>query len=92
MKMVMAIVQDQDAGRVADALVANEFRVTRINAAGGFLRRGNAILLVGVDDEKVDDAIEVIDRNSQSRPVSEAGVTIGAGTVFVLNVGTFVRV
>ncbi len=92
MKMIMAIVQDQDAGRVADALVAAEFRVTRINAAGGFLRRGNAILLVGVDDEKVDEAIELVDRNSQSRPAAEAGVTIGAGTVFVLNVGTFARV
>ena len=92
MKLVMAIVQDQDAGQVVESLIAAEYRVTRINAAGGFLRRGNAILLVGVDDEKVDDVIELIDRHSQSRLADEAGVTVGAGTVFVLNVNVFARV
>ena len=92
MKLVMAIVQDQDAGKVVDDLIASEFRVTRINAAGGFLRRGNAILLVGVDDEKIDEVIQIIDQNSQTRPAGEAGVTIGAGTVFVLRVGEFIRV
>lgn len=92
MKLVMAVVQDQDAGKVVDSLIASEFRVTRINAAGGFLRRGNAIVLVGVEDEKVDEVIQVIDENSQTRPSGEGGVTIGAGTVFVLKVGEFIRV
>jgi uncharacterized protein YaaQ len=92
MKLVVAIVQDQDAGKVVDSLITSEFRVTRINAAGGFLRKGNAILMVGVEDEKVDEVIETIDQNSQTRPVGEGGVTVGAGTVFVLKVGEFVRV
>ena len=51
MKLVVAIVQDHDAGAVIDALVAAEFRSTRINTSGGFLKRGNATYRVGTGDE-----------------------------------------
>src|SRR5512140_1277804 len=51
-KLVLAIVQDQDASRVVDALVADNLGATRINTHGGFLKRGNATLLVGVDSDE----------------------------------------
>ncbi len=90
-KLLLAIVQDQDAGRVVEALVAERFGATRINTAGGFLKRGNATILVGVDETAVDDAIATIDRNCEGRAVPEQGVSVGAGTVFVLGVNQFLR-
>jgi uncharacterized protein YaaQ len=90
-KLVLAIVQDQDASRVVDALVADHFGATRINTHGGFLKRGNATLLVGVDADEVDHVIEIIDDNCQARIVPERGVEVSAGTIFVLGVADFLR-
>ena len=90
-KLIVAIVQDQDAGRVVDALVTRRYPATRINTAGGFLKRGNATILVGVDEEDVDRVIEVLDQNCEARPAGAGDITIGAGTVFVLGVGDFAR-
>jgi uncharacterized protein YaaQ len=90
-KLVLAIVQDQDASRVVDALVQDNLGATRINTHGGFLKRGNATLLVGVDEEEVDRVIQIIDENCQARESAEEGVTVSAGTVFVLGVSEFLR-
>jgi uncharacterized protein YaaQ len=86
----MSIVSDQDAGRVIDALVAREFRATRINTAGGFLKRGNATLLVGVQDEEVDDVVGIVQevcRRDGGAPSDD-----GVGVLFVLPVSASYRV
>lgn len=92
MKLVVAIVQDQDAGPVIDALVANEYRSTRINTVGGFLKRGNATLLIGVEDDRVDDVMRLIREHAHPSQNSGSGAAMRAGTMFVLNVARFVRV
>ena len=45
MKMIIAIVNDEDSEQVTHALTHNEFRVTTIASTGGFLRRGLTTLL-----------------------------------------------
>lgn len=90
LKLVVAIVQDQDAGPVIEALVNAEYRSTRINTSGGFLKRGNATILVGVEDDRVQDVVQLVRDNA--RPTESArGARSGAGTVFVLDVARFVR-
>ncbi|HHE70793.1 MAG TPA: hypothetical protein ENL34_00740, partial [Chloroflexi bacterium] len=51
MKLVVAIVRDTDAMDVSDALVENDFRMTRVASTGGFLKRGLVTLLIGVEEE-----------------------------------------
>jgi len=90
-KLVVSIVRDQDAGRVIDALVAQEFRATRINTAGGFLKRGNATLLIGVQDEEVDDVVGIVQdvcRRDGATEIPSSGV----GVLFVLPVSASYRV
>lgn len=67
MKLVIAVVQDRDAGRLVEGLVAAGFRATKLASTGGFLKEGNTTLLVGVDDDRVEEALEVIRRTSRSR-------------------------
>lgn len=67
MKLVIAVVHKEDAGRLTDALVEAGFRSTRLHSSGGFLRQSNASLLVGVEDGQVDAALEVIRANCVSR-------------------------
>jgi uncharacterized protein YaaQ len=52
MKMIITIVRDVDDERVIDRLVAEGYRVTRVASTGGFLRRGNVTLLIGVEGEE----------------------------------------
>ena len=59
MKLVLAIIRSVDAGPVIDGLITQSYRVTRIASTGGFLRRGNITLLVGVKEEQVEAVIDI---------------------------------
>jgi uncharacterized protein YaaQ len=67
MKLVIAIVHSEDAGTLVDALLEREFRTTRFNSSGGFLKQGNATILVGVEDDQVDDLLSIISANCHAR-------------------------
>ncbi len=81
MKSVIAIVQSDDAGALTDALREKNFQSTLISSTGGFLREGNATLLLGVEDNQIDAVIQVIKDNCNTRtqyvnpmpPVMEPG-------------------
>lgn len=80
-KLIIAIIRDSDAGAVLDALVAANFRATRIASSGGFLRQGNTTLMVGVEAEKVDAAVGAIKNACGPAPTDGSH----KATVFVLN-------
>ena len=67
MKLIIAIVQDEDASRLVSSLMSEGYGVTKLATTGGFLRSGNTTLLVGVDDDKFDGAMKVIERVCKSR-------------------------
>ena len=60
MKMIIAVLKDTDSDAVTQGLTSAEFRVTRVASTGGFFKKGTVTLLVGVDDDKVDAAIQVL--------------------------------
>lgn len=78
MKLVVAVIQDQDSNRLSNALTKHDFRATKLASTGGFLRSGNTTFLVGVDDERIPQLLDVIRDNCRSReqmvaPVSPLG-------------------
>jgi len=60
MKMVTAIVQNDDANKLISSLRENGFSCTKLSSTGGFLSSGNTTILSGVDDDKVEAEIEII--------------------------------
>jgi uncharacterized protein YaaQ len=62
MKMMIIIVRDDDADNVIAELVGQGYRVTRMSSTGGFLKRGNVTLLVGVSGDKIDAVMELLQR------------------------------
>jgi uncharacterized protein YaaQ len=79
MKLVLSVTRDEDATHLIEALVDHEFRATRINTAGGFLKRGNSTVVVGVEDERVDAVVSLIRQSTEH------------ANVFVLNVARYER-
>lgn len=67
MKLIIAIVQDEDSTRLVSTLMKEGFSVTKLATTGGFLRAGNTTLLLGVDDEKIRAAMDVIEHVCKSR-------------------------
>ena len=67
MKLIIAIVQDEDASRLISQLMNDGFGVTKLATTGGFLRAGNTTLLVGVDDDRFQAAMDVIEKVCKSR-------------------------
>jgi uncharacterized protein YaaQ len=67
MKLIIAIVQDEDAGRLVSSLMSDGYGVTKLATTGGFLRAGNTTLLVGVADDKLQGAMGVIEKICKSR-------------------------
>lgn len=107
MKMLIAILNADDAPVVIQNLMREGYSVTKLSTTGGFLRAGNVTVLVGVDDDRAQTVIDIIARYSRSRKqviptTSEAGinfypampveVVVGGATIFVLNVERFEKV
>lgn len=107
MKLIVAIVNNDDYQSVQTALSSAGFGATKLSTSGGFLRAGNVTLLVGVEDERTDEAIEIISEHSSKRTqmVSPAPsyfgegylatpieVAAGGATIFVLDVERFLKI
>jgi len=107
MKLIFAIVQNDDQKALTRALIEHELSVTRIASTGGFLRGGNTTLMLGVNEELLETALETIRTHSSRRSIvttPAAGiphnigsvtmpmsVTIGGATVFILDVDNFIK-
>jgi uncharacterized protein YaaQ len=98
MKLIFAITSSEAADNIADALREGGFRVTIMSSIGGFLRRQNATLMIGLQDEELDRALEIIRANapppeqksSRTFPWGKRQARIGV-TVFVVNMPRFER-
>ena len=107
MKLLFAIIQNDDKKALTRALIEHEINVTRISSSGGFLHGGNTTLMIGVPEEKLDVALETIKEHSSRRQivtVPASGiphnvdsvampmtVMVGGATVFVLNMEDAIR-
>lgn len=103
MKLIFAIVNNDDAPSVSSALTKSGYGITKLATTGGFLKVGNTTFLIGVDEEKIDAVIEIIRKYSSRRTqmlpdmaaygtefvTSSVEVTVGGATIFVTDVERF---
>lgn len=108
MKLVIAIINNDDANAVMSALTKGGYSATKLSTSGGFLRAGNITLLIGVEDKKVDEVVSIVGEYSKQRkqitPVNNTyigesmlssmpvEVTVGGATIFVLDVEQFYKI
>ena len=70
MKLVVAIVHNEDAGALVDALLSAQFRTTRLHSSGGFLKESNATIVLGVEDDQVEAALAIVREQCSARTQS----------------------
>jgi uncharacterized protein YaaQ len=107
MKLIVAIVQDQDTPTLIDELTEKEYRVTKLASTGGFLKSGNTTLLIGIEDENVNEVVDIIESTCKTREITTSLLTVsmpgdtyipyplevkvGGATIFILDVEKYVR-
>lgn len=85
MKLIMAIIKDEDNDHVSKKLTDEKFRVTFVASTGGFFRSGRSTLIIGVDDDRVERALQIIKENTTIPENTQEK----RATVFVLVVEEF---
>ncbi len=105
MKLIIAIVHSDDAQAVITEISRAGFSATKLSTSGGFMRAGNTTLLIGVEENQVDEVIALIGKKAHSHKqivsssaASEGSVKsvpievkVGGATVFVVDVDKFVK-
>lgn len=66
MKLLVAIVSKDDAEKTVSALTKADFRTTRLDSVGGFLKEKNSTILVGLEEKQIDDALKLIGESAKS--------------------------
>ena len=104
MKLIVAIVQKEDANRLQRTFVKENIRATKLATTGGFLSEGNTTFLIGIDDKHVKQVLRIIKEESKSREEymnpnlvmtgfemssQPVKITVGGATCFVLPVDEF---
>ena len=108
MKLIFAIVNNDDAHDVTRHLSREGFSSTRMATTGGFLKMGNTTILVGVEEDRIQQVLDIIREESRSRKVIMPAstdirfggtvsaipteVTVGGATIFVVDVDRFERI
>ncbi|MCY6484780.1 cyclic-di-AMP receptor [Clostridium aestuarii] len=85
MKLIIAIVHDEDAGDLIDTITEAGHMVTKLATTGGFLKAGNTTLLTGVKKEEVDNVISIIKDTCKRRKqvVSTPSPVTGSTGIYV---------
>ena len=106
MKLLIAVINSDDSHVVLDEITKAGFYATKLSTTGGFLRAGNLTLLMGVEDDKVDELLDILRTKCRKReeltpvvPTYSSGlvnaipvkITVGGATVFVLDVDQFYK-
>lgn len=107
MKLIIAIVNKDDSSLLTSNLSKAGFMSTKLSTTGGFLRAGNVTLLMGVEDEKVDECLGILEEccSKRTQVVSTAAgnhadqfftslpveITVGGATVFIVDIEKFIK-
>ena len=107
MKLILAIVSNDDSSTLMKELVKKKFSVTKLSSSGGLLRKGNTTLMIGSRDDDVDKIVDIITSFSKTRnelvpssvisdigilPSTPLEVTVGGATIFVVDVEKFKKI
>ena len=103
MKLLIAIVNKEDAPVVTSAMSKEGYSSTVTEGVGGFLNKENGVIFAGVDDKRVGKVLEIIGRNTSAHEEKVPAdinsgkfmlpekIKVGGASVFVLDVDRLVK-
>lgn len=86
MKLIIAIIDDEFSQDVVKALIDEKVRTTKLSSTGGFLKKGNTTLLIGVEESDLISVISLIRKNIKAKEESNGA------NLFVLDIDSHERI
>ena len=91
-KMVFAIIQEADYDTTVEQLNEHGFFVTKLSSTGGFLKRKNITIMIGVEEDKVPLVLDILKKNAGKRVETVYTVPAAMDDVFRSGVSSAVPV
>ena len=88
MKLIFAVIRDKDVNEAVNHLIKAHIGVTRLSSTGGFLKDGNTTLMIGTEDTRVEEVMEILKATCAQRTEVEVLASQGTGGMPMWNVGT----
>lgn len=94
MKLIIAIIQDDYINKIMRTLMENKVRATKLSSTGGFLKSGNTTLLIGVEETQVDEVVELIRKDCESKNVKSGNgeITVGGANLFIMDIDQHMKI
>ncbi|NLW43119.1 MAG: transcriptional regulator [Tissierellia bacterium] len=88
MKLIIAIIQDKFVNTLVRGFLKEDIRITKLSSTGGFLKSGNTTFLIGVDEEEIEIAKDLIRNTVKSEIINENDeeLEIKGAHLFILDV------
>ncbi|OUQ78593.1 cyclic-di-AMP receptor [Flavonifractor sp. An100] len=87
MKLIFAVIRDKDANDAVEELIERRIGVTKLASTGGFLRDGNTTLMIGTEDNRVEEVMQALKETCAKRSQMEVVAPHATGGVPVWNLG-----
>ncbi len=100
MKLILAIIQNEDEDLLVEALEAERIASTHIGSSGGFLRASNVTLMMAIEESRVECALELMRKfckrrakhlhtllpsmEARDRFMNTVSIEVGGAIVFIL--------
>lgn len=94
MKLIIAIVNDEFSAKVIKSLMKNKIRTTKLSSTGGFLKAGNTTLLIGAEDDQIEDVVDMIKKQCKSTKVQEGDqeVVVSGANLFIMDIDQYLKI
>lgn len=81
MKLVVAVVRDEYAGQLTDNLTRGGFAATKLASTGGFLKAGNTTFLAGIEADKLEQLLAIIQKSCPKKKTVKGDLTFAEGAL-----------
>ncbi len=80
-KLILAVIQGDDYMEIVDELNHKGFFATLLSSTGGFLKKRSVTLMIGVEEERLQDVLDIIRKCAGRRKeMTYTNLSISAGS------------
>ncbi len=91
-KLILAILQEEDYDQTVEMLNEKNFFVTKLSSSGGFLKKKNVTIMIGVEEERLPEVTEILEKYAGKRKITTYAMTSTGAEVRGINAGVTIPV
>lgn len=91
-KLILAILQEEDYDQTVEMLNEKNFFVTKLSSSGGFLKKKNVTIMIGVEEERLPEVTAILEKYAGKRKITTYAMTSTGAEVRGINTGVTIPV